>query len=82
MATDGDSTGSTTRRGVLAALLGALVYGLGWLSSAVTAQTASGQISNASEPAENVYVERVHLSPRTSDPSSPADGTMWYNEDA
>lgn len=81
--TDDSDDQSTTRRGILAGVIAAVMYGLGWLTGGVTAQTStSGNIASASEPAEYVYVERVHVVARTSDPSSPDDGTLWYNESA
>jgi hypothetical protein len=84
--TDGEASnsggGSSTRRGVLAAIMAGGAYALGWASNAVAAATPAGDVASASDPAEYVYTDKVNFNPRTSDPSSPDDGTMWYNESA
>lgn len=82
MASDDDTTESaqTTRRGIMAALLAAVGLG-GFYAGSATADdgSASGQVGTSAEPALHIYTESVVFHERTSDPSSPDDGTMWYN---
>lgn len=74
-----------TRRQVLAAAAGAAAAGAAGYSVGTetgSAQSASGQVGTLADPYLRVNVDRLVLVPRTSDPSSPEDGSTWYNEDA
>lgn len=94
MTTNNDSSGDdtehtheheVTRRQVLAAATGAAAAGAaGYVTGTETgsAQSASGQVGTLTDPYLRVNVDRLVLVPRTSDPSSPEDGSAWYNEDA
>jgi len=54
--------------------------------AAVASQTAeaapAGEIGTSSNPLLQTHVDRLVLNERTSDPSSPADGELWYNSSA
>lgn len=70
-----------TRRDVIASIIGgAGLYAL--LGKAQAQTTGSGEIASQANPALRVYVERVHFVDLGSDPSSPTDGSMWYNSNA
>lgn len=76
--------GEPTRRDFVvggAALLagGALVATSG---TAAAQATPGGNVGSASNPALKVYTDVFHFNERTSDPSSPEDGEMWYNSSA
>ena len=84
--TDSDDGGSEdrTRRGVLAGALGIAAFGAagGYFAGGAAAQSSpSGTVGTASNPYLRAYVDRVAFV-YTSDPSSPADGTLWYNSSA
>lgn len=75
------------RRQFMAAGAGA-VLGSGMIGYAAgeaeadSATAPSGTVGSASDPFERIYADRLVFVERTSDPSSPADGTIWYNSDA
>lgn len=74
-----------SRRAVLATAVGIAGAGAaGHLTGRAAADdgSASGTIGTASNPAMRVYVDTYHFHERTSDPSSPSDGTIWYNSSA
>lgn len=74
-----------SRRAVLATAVGIAGAGAaGHLSGRAAASdgSASGQIGTAAKPALRVYVDTFHFHERTTDPSSPANGSMWYNSTA
>lgn len=76
-----------TRRDVLVggtALLagGALVVGGSGGAAASHGGGTSGDIASAATPALHVFVDTFHFHERTTDPSSPSNGTMWYNSSA
>jgi len=54
--------------------------------AAVASQTAeaapAGEIGTSLSPLLQTHVDRLVLNERTSDPSSPADGELWYNSSA
>lgn len=70
----------TTRRALLAAIgiagAGAAGYGVGNAEAA-----ASGEVGTPTNPYLRAYVDRMVWIGRTSDPSSPDDGTVWYRSD-
>lgn len=73
-----------SRRGVIRTG-GLTVAGLAALlfasDPAAAAPTGTFPVST-SDPLLKVRADRLRLVPRTSDPSSPDDGTMWFNESA
>lgn len=75
---------SVSRRQVTKAAGIALAGAVG--GAAVASQTVeaapSGEIGTASNPLLQTHVDRLVLNERTSDPSSPADGELWYNSSA
>lgn len=83
-----DEVGLPTRRDVLkvssGAVLagGALVIGGSGNAAASHGGGTSGDVASASEPALRVFVDTWHFHERTSDPSSPSNGSMWYNSSA
>jgi len=68
---------STGRRAALAAVLSTV--GLAGLTGQVSAQ--SGNVGTSSNPYQTAYVDTLTFVGRTSDPSSPSDGQMWYRSD-
>jgi len=80
MSEDADSK---SRRGFLKVLGG---LGIGGLASAVYSTTAeaapTGTFPTSTDDAlERIRANRFGFVPRTSDPSSPDDGTEWYRSD-
>lgn len=74
-----------SRRMVLAGAAGLAAAGAsGYLVGNTTAQTADpvGEVGTSSNPYLIAFVDRMHFVARSSDPSSPADGTIWYNPGA
>lgn len=71
----------TTRRTVLGSVAGSVGLYL-TLGTAAGQTTGSGEIASQANPALRVYVNRVHFVDLGSAPSSPPDGTMWYNSNA
>lgn len=80
----GKGGGGWTRRGVIATAATAAGLGAaGYYSGKAAAQTTgSGEIASQSNPALRVYVNRVHLVDLGSEPSSPGDGSIYYNSNA
>lgn len=78
--------GLTRRQFILATGYLAMGATLGGAVVQALAETASadpsGQRGTASDPLELVYTDQLVLHERTSDPSSPANGTLWYNSTA
>lgn len=73
---------STSRRALIASAAGIAAAGAGGhLLGSASAQTPAGEIGTASNPYLRAYVDRKVFNNRTSDPSSPADGTQWYRSD-
>lgn len=71
----------TTRRSVLGSIVGGVaLYGVLGKASAQT--TGTGEIASQANPALRVYVNRVHFVDLGSEPSSPGDGSMYYNSNA
>lgn len=78
--TDNDQT-HRTRRNVLVGLAGIGAAGA-FATGRATAQSApEGDIGTPTNPYLRAYVDRQVFVGRTSDPSSPSDGTTWYRED-
>jgi len=77
-----DEEASTTRRALLAAVgaagLGARGYFVGSASAAPTGTFPA----STDDALLKLRADRLRLVPRTSDPSSPDDGTFWYNSSA
>lgn len=74
---------STSRRhliksGLFAGVVGILGFGAG---SASAQSEPSGEVGTQANPWSRIYATMVAFVARDSDPSSPADGTLWYNED-
>lgn len=82
--TEGEQTdreGSTSRRALLTGLAGLGAAGAFATGRASAQSTPSGEIGTSGNPYLRAYInEQVYVG-RTSDPSSPADGTHWYRED-
>lgn len=82
----GDESARATRRDVLAVAAGVAAAGAaGYYTGTATAShgtTPSGEVGSASEPFLRVHTDRLVLHERTTDPSSPADGELWYNSSA
>ena len=73
------------RREVLAAAAGmATVGAAGYMTGRASAQSSpTGTFPVSSDPALlKLRADRLRLVPRSSDPSSPDNGTMWYNDSA
>ncbi len=78
--TDSDSsidTSTVSRRAMLTGVAG--LGAMGMFASTASAE-ASGEVG-ADEPYIRAYMDRKVFVGRTTDPSSPADGTEWYRED-
>lgn len=70
-----------TRRNVIVGLAGLGAAGA-FATGRATAQSApDGNIGTPSNPYLRAYIDRQVYVGRTSDPSSPDDGTTWYRED-
>lgn len=65
------------RRAAIASVVSAV--GLAGLTGQVSAQ--SGKVGTNSNPYNTAFVTIVDFEARTSDPSSPNNGTMWYRGD-
>jgi len=71
-----------TRRRVLAGVAGLGVLGAGFSAGQATAQSVpEGEVGTSSNPYLRAHIERKRYLSRSSDPSSPADGTTWYRGD-
>ena len=76
---------NTDRRSVVKATLlaaAASIVGFGAGASTTAAQEPSGDVGTAATPFDRAHVNIMSFVARTSDPSDPDDGTMWYNEEA
>ena len=72
------------RRRLLAASGLAAAGAAGYLSGRASAQSSpSGTFpASGSDPLLKIRADRIRLVPRSSDPSSPDDGELWYNDSA
>jgi hypothetical protein len=74
-----DQTQTVSRRRVIAGIGVASVGAAGYLTGRAAADP-SGVFPIATEdPLLKVRADRIVLVERTSDPSSPSDGELWYN---
>lgn len=80
--TEESATETITRRALLAAVgiagAGASGYFVGTAEAAPTGTFPA----SSDDPLLRLRADRLRLVPRTSDPSSPDDGTLWYNSEA
>jgi hypothetical protein len=74
---------STTRRQLLraSAIAGAGAISLSSATGSAAAQTGVVEGTSAGDPLLKIRADRMVLVPRTSDVSSPADGTLTYRSD-
>jgi len=72
------------RREVLAALGIATAGAAGFYGGSETARAApSGTFPQSSDdPLKKIRANQIRLVPRSSDPSDPDNGVMWYNDSA
>lgn len=75
---DSSTAKSTTRRAMIAGVAGLGAAGL--FAGSASAQ-ASGDVGTSTNPYLKAYIDRKVYVGRTTDPSSPADGTEWYRSD-
>jgi len=74
------SYASLTRRTALTGVLGAL--GAARVASPAAADPEGVlEGTSAGDPLLKIRADRMVLTPRTSDVTSPADGTLWYRSD-
>ena len=80
---DSDDGSDMTRRAILGGTVALLGTG-GWLAYAVerAKAAAAGVIGTSTNPYTRAYVTTVNFEDLGADPSSPDDGTMWYNSNA
>jgi len=72
-----DTQLSTGRRAAIASIVSAV--GLAGLTGNVSAQ--SGNVGTSSNPYQTAYLDTLTFVGRTSDPSSPVEGQIWYRSD-
>ena len=72
------------RRRLLAASGLAAAGAAGYMTGRASAQSSpSGTFpASGSDPLLKIRADRIRLVPRSSDPSSPNDGELWYNDSA
>jgi hypothetical protein len=70
---------STTRRALLAALGAAGLGASGYFVGSASAAPSGTFPETTDDPLLKLRADRLRLVPRSSDPSSPDDGTLWYN---
>ena len=79
--TNDEDDESIGRRAMLTGIAGLGAAGL-FSAGRVSAQSdPENEIGTAENPYLRAYIDRQLFVGRTSDPSSPEDGTMWYRED-
>lgn len=78
-----DRRNSTTRRQLIrgAAVAGAGAISLTAGAGSAAAQTGVVESTSAGDPLLKIRADRMVLVPRTSDVSSPSDGTLTYRSD-
>lgn len=69
---------STTRRALLTAIGIAGAGAAGHLTGRASAAPTGTWPAAGDDPLLKLRADRLRLVPRTSDPSSPDDGTLWY----
>jgi nitrous oxide reductase len=74
---------SATRRQLLraSAVAGAGAISLTAATGSASAQSGTLQATSSGDPLLKIRADQMVLTGRTSDPSSPADGTLWYRSD-
>jgi hypothetical protein len=77
--TNTDDDASTTRRALLAATAAAGLGASGHFVGSARAAPTGTWPEATDDPLLKLRADRVRLVPRSSDPSSPDDGTVWYN---
>lgn len=80
-ATNDDEQTGVSRRNVLVGIAGLGAAGAFSAGRASAQSAPSGEIGTSSNPYLRAYVNRKVFTGRTSDPSSPSDGTQWYRSD-
>lgn len=85
MTEQSDTTDSTdndhTRRAILAGAAGIASIGATGLLTQAAAADPAGQVGTSADPYQHIYMDTASFVGRTTDPSSPADGTIWYRSD-
>lgn len=81
MTDDNPDETDRTRRNVLVGVAGLGVAGLFGAGRASAQTSPSGEIGTSSNPYLRAHIDRQRYVGRTSDPSTPSDGTNWYRED-
>lgn len=80
--TNDNSDETHGRRNVLAGIAGLGVLGAGFGAGQVSGQAVpDGELGTPGNPYLRAHIDRQRYLGRTSDPSSPSDGTTWYRED-
>jgi hypothetical protein len=70
---------STTRRALLGAMTAAGIGATSYFAGRASAAPTGTFPASTDDPLLKLRADRLRLVPRTSDPSSPDDGTLWYN---
>lgn len=79
--TDEQSSKSVSRRAYLTGVAGLGAAGV-FAAGRASAQTApEGTVGTPTNPYLVAYIDRMNFSARTTDPSSPDDGELWYRSD-
>jgi len=81
MTDDNSDEMDRTRRKVLVGVAGLGAAGLFGAGRASAQSAPEGDIGTSSNPYLRAHINRQRYVPRTSDPSSPAEGTNWYRGD-
>jgi hypothetical protein len=77
--TNTDDDASTTRRALLTAIGIAGAGASGHFTGRASAAPTGTWPEATDDPLLKLRTDRLRLVPRSSDPSSPDDGTVWYN---
>jgi len=77
--TDTDDEPSTTRRALLGAVTAAGIGASSYFAGRASAAPSGTFPATGDDPLLKLRADRLRLVPRSSDPSSPDDGTLWYN---
>ncbi|QLD84610.1 hypothetical protein HWV23_02705 [Natronomonas halophila] len=80
-----DDPDELSRRRVLAGAAGIAAAGAaGFYAGAETVEAAPQGVFpvESDDPLEKLRADRIRLVPRTTDPSSPDAGELWYNSEA
>jgi len=74
-----DQTETLTRRRLIAATATAAVGAAGFATGRASADPSGVYPVSGEDPLLKLRADRIVLVERSSDPSSPADGELWYN---